>query len=443
MSVCKSIKQVREERDPKWSWTEPAVWTPQMLKTLERGVKGGKWFSLIDKVYSERNLRAAFQKVKANKGAAGIDNETVRHFERKLDKEIAALKDRLEKRTYTPSAVKRVYIPKPGSKEKRPLGIPTVRDRIVQAAVRQAIEPIFEREFKECSYGFRPGRGGKDALREVVKGLKEGYRYVVDADIEKFFDTIDQNTLMELVERRISDGGIISLIRAFLEQGVLENGEIRASQRGTPQGGVISPLLANIYLHEVDEAFNSQDVRIVRYADDLVILCRSEEEAQNALKALKEITEQLSLRLHTEKTKTVNMNVPGVRFTFLGYDFVTSKRKSKILKYPSKKSRKNLRNKLRELTRRTDGNSFATIILRVNLCLKGWFLYFMHSSKGAFVAEDKWLRVRLRNILDRRNHRKSRGRGLSHFRHPVEFFRQSNLLIMEEQRALLLQPDCR
>lgn len=237
-----------------------------MLETLERGVRGGKWFSLIDKVYREDNLRAAFKRVAANKGAAGVDHETVTHYARHLETHIKALGERLKENNYRPAAVKRVYIPKPGSREKRPLGIPTVEDRVVQAAVRQAIEPIFEHEFLECSFGFRPKRNAKDALRQVSDDLRKGYRYVVDADIKGFFEHISHDILMALIERRITDGRILKLISQFLGQGVMDDGDLWAPEEGTPQGGVISPLLANVYLHEVDAQMAAQGFRMVRYA---------------------------------------------------------------------------------------------------------------------------------------------------------------------------------
>ena len=411
-----------------------------MLEALERGVRGGKWFSLIDKVYSEKNLRAAFVKVKANKGAAGVDHETVERFARHLDKRIGELQGQLRDDRYEPSPVRRVYIQKPGKREKRPLGIPTVGNRVVQAAVRQVIEPIFEREFKECSYGFRPRRGCKDALRVVTKEIEDGYRFVVDADIEKFFDTINHDTLMELVERRITDGRMLTLIRQFLKQGVFEDGDLWVPDSGTPQGGVISPLLANIYLHELDCAVTAQGYRLVRYADDLVILCATAEQAQDALCVLRQVVQSLALTLHPEKTKTVDMNEPGARFTFLGYDFVVTKIDRHIRRYPSKKSRRNLRWHLHALTRRTDGNSLRTIIERVNRSLKGWFEYFKHSATGALKIEDQWVRGRLRSILDKRHHRHSRGHGLAHFRWPTAFFSRSGLFSMEAARSRLLQP---
>lgn len=442
--VCTSTKQSAEAHRPeKWRWTEPSVWTERMLETLERGVRGGKWFTLIDKVFGEKNLRAAFGKVKANKGAAGVDHETVAYFEGRIDERIGMISERLKNNRYEPSPVKRVYIPKPGKREKRPLGIPTVRDRVVQAAVRNVIEPIFEQEFKDCSYGFRPKRSCKDALRTVTQGIEEGYRYVVDADIEAFFDTIDHKILMTLVEKRIADGRVLALIQQFLKQGVMENGNLMLPSDGTPQGGVISPLLANIYLHELDRELSEQGYRLTRYADDLVILCRTMTEAQQALSMLRAQIQHLALRLHPEKTKVVDMTEPGARFTFLGYDFVVAKIDGHVRRYPTVKSRRNLRWKLRTETRRTNGNSLTTIIRRVNVIVRGWFEYFKHSSRGSLSEQDKWLRKRLRSILTKRLRRRGNGLGKAHFCWPNNYFREAGLFFMEDARCALLQSACR
>lgn len=410
-----------------------------MLETLERGVRGGKWFSLIDKVYSENNLRAAFKRVATNKGAAGVDHETVSHYAQRLDTQIEALGVRLKEDRYEPSAVRRVYIPKPGSREKRPLGVPTVEDRTVQAAVRQAIEPIFEHEFMDCSFGFRPRRGCKDALRRVSHDIRKGLRYVVDADIKGFFEHIDHGILMKLIERRISDGRVLQLIRQFLKQGVLDDGDLWLPEEGTPQGGVISPLLANIYLHEIDVEMTRQGFEMVRYADDLVVQCQTRQGAEDALKLLRELLGSLRLELHPEKTRIVDMTEEGARFTFLGYDFVVTKRDKHIRRYPSKKSIRKFRSQIRLLTRRNNGDSLKTIIQRVNQTLLGWFEYFKHSSAGAFEKPDGWVRKRLRAILAKRMGRCGRGQGMSHFRWPDVYFRERGLFTMALARAAILQ----
>src|SRR3954468_16648385 len=225
----------------RWGWTEPAVWTERMLTALEEGVQGGKWFRLIDKVFAERNLLASYRKVAANRGAPGVDHVTVEDFGNDLETNVAKLVAALRGGTYQPQAIRRVYIPKPGSNEQRPLGIPTVRDRVVQAALRHVVEPIFEKEFAAQSYGFRPGRGCKDALRRVDELLKEGYTHVVDADLKSYFDTIPHDRLLALVARKVSDGKVLALIDAFLHQGVLDGLAEWTPEQGTPQGAVVTP----------------------------------------------------------------------------------------------------------------------------------------------------------------------------------------------------------
>jgi len=239
-----------------------------MLTALEQGVKGGKWFSLIDKVQALPNLRRAFARVKANGGAAGVDHVTVEEFAGHLEANLEKLSRRLADGSYRPQAVRRVWIPKPGSKEKRPLGIPTVGDRVVQAALRAVLEPIFERDFAAQSYGFRPGRGCKDALRRVDTLLKQGYSWVVDADLKSYFDTIPHQELLERVKTKVADARVLNLLEAFLRQGVLEEMNLWTPEEGTPQGGVVSPLLSNIYLDALDGHLATSGYEMVRYADD-------------------------------------------------------------------------------------------------------------------------------------------------------------------------------
>ena len=236
----------------RWYWVEPSVWTDRMLAALEHGVKGGKWFSLIDKVYSLDNLYAAVDKVHSNKGAPGIDHVTVEMFVRDLEANVSKLHKNLHEGTYHPQAIRRKWIPKPGSTEERPLGIPVVRDRVAQTALRNVAEPIFERDFAQHSYGFRPGRGCKDALRRVEALLKQGHVHIVDADLKSYFDTIPHEALLERIKEKISDGRVLKLIEAYLKQGILEDLKEWTPEKGTPQGAVISPLLANIYLDPLD-----------------------------------------------------------------------------------------------------------------------------------------------------------------------------------------------
>jgi RNA-directed DNA polymerase len=232
-----------------------------MLTALETGVRGGKWHALIDKVYSRRNLLVAFAKVAAKGGGPGVDHVTIEMFEARLDENLDRLSEDLRSNRYRPQAIKRVWIPKPGRREKRPLGIPTVRDRVVQAALKQVIEPIFERDFAAHSYGFRPGSGCKDALRQVDELLKAGHCYVVDADLQSYFDTISHDRLLDLIGTKISDSRILSLIGSFLQQQVLETAQHWTPVQGTPQGAVVSPLLSNIFLDPLDHLMEAAAFR--------------------------------------------------------------------------------------------------------------------------------------------------------------------------------------
>jgi RNA-directed DNA polymerase len=439
------VKETPEEEQPqtvqplerggeirsRWPWVEPTVWTERMLEALERGVKGGKWHSLIDKVTREESLRVAWKRVEERNGCGGVDGMSVARFGERADKRIKRLSEQLREGRYEPQAVKRVWIPKPDGK-KRPLGIPTIIDRVVQTSIRNAIEPIFERKFAHCSYGFRPGRGCKDALREVDRALKQGRTWVVDVDIEKYFDTIDKKRLMSEVAKEIADGSLLDLIEQFLAQDVMEGMRRWQPERGTPQGAVISPLLANIYLHPVDVAMTGEGYQLIRYADDMVILCGSQAEAERAHARLAELLSERGLTLHPVKTRIADATQrPG--FEFLGYQFFGKYR------YPRRSSEKKLREKLRIKTPRTSGDSLDTVIKTVNATLIGWFGYFKHSSRRAFNATDSWVRMRLRSILRKRNKGKGRGRGHDHFRWPNAYFRQRGLFSLCEAHALARQ----
>ncbi len=260
-SVLETAKQ--ETNVP--TWIETSVWSERMLAALDNGVKGGKWFSLIDKVYALPTLTLAWQRVMANKGAAGIDRVSIKRFEANAGYYLHELHNTLKNQTYRPNAVKRVYIPKSDGKQ-RPLGIPTVKDRVVQAAIKLVIEPIFEHEFLPMSYGFRPQLGCKEALRKVNQLLTSGYTFVVDADMKSYFDSIPHEWLMQRVEERISDGKLLELIRLFLQQEVMDGMKRWTPVNGTPQGAVLSPLLANIYLHPLDKFITEQELKMVRYA---------------------------------------------------------------------------------------------------------------------------------------------------------------------------------
>jgi len=403
--------QIRDKR----KWAEPSIWTERMLTALEEGVKGGKWFALMDKVYSGKNLKAAWEKVRANKGAAGIDRQSIETFQANEGKYLEELQESLREKRYEAKPVKRVWIPKLGSKEKRPLGIPAVKDRIVQRALRNVLEPIFEKTFAEQSYGFRPGRGCKDALRGVETLLKTGKTWVVDADIKSYFDNISHDRVMKDIKEQVADGRVLELIEGYLKQGVIEGLEHWEPEKGTPQGAVISPLLANIYLNKVDHDMSRAGHEMVRYADDFVILCSTEEEAKRALTEVKAKMEERGLALHPEKTQIIDATIKG-GFDFLGYHFERNTR------WPRNKSMKKFKDSIRQKTKRTSGESIKYIIDDLNRSLKGWFEYFRHSNRKTFQMTDKWIRMRLRSILRKRQGRHGKGGGTDHWRWPNAYF---------------------
>jgi RNA-directed DNA polymerase len=403
----------------RWVWVQPSIWTTRMLKALENGVKGNVWFSLIDKVHSASNLSAAWAQVRANDGAAGVDHVTVEMFAKRAEAKLSELSEELRTGRYRPRAIRRVYIPKPDG-TRRPLGIPAVRDRVVQTALRDVIEPIFEREFARHSYGFRPGRGCKDALRRVDELLKQGYRYVVDADLKSYFDTIPHDRLMERVRERVADGRVLKLIESYLSQQVMEGLEQWTPAAGSPQGAVVSPLLSNIYLNPLDHLMAGKGYEMVRYADDFVILCRSEPEACLALEEVRRWTAEAALSLHPDKTRIADAESED-GFEFLGYRFSRGQRR------PRKKSLAKLKDAIRLRTRRTSGVSLGRIIANVNPVLRGWFEYFKHSHRWTFEPIDRWIRMRLRSILRKRRKMRGRGRGSDHQRWPNKFFAGAGL----------------
>lgn len=420
---------------------ERGVWTEPMLAALERGLKGKKWFSLIDKISTERTLQLAWEKVRGNAGSCGVDGITIGHFEQHSQSRLLAVNEHLRKGTYQPKPVKRVWIDKPGSAEKRPLGIPTVTDRIVQTAMRMVIEPIFEKCFAEHSYGFRPGRGCKDALRRVDELLKAGRTHVVDVDVRGYFDSIPHDRLLALVREHLADGRVLGLIEGFLKQGVMEGTELAKiveekpedEPQGTPQGGVISPLLANIYLNPLDWLMAGLGYEMVRYADDMVVLCRSREEAGAALEKLREWMAGAGLTLHPDKTRTVDMNHAGSHFDFLGYRFKRS-RQGKMMRLVRPKSLRKLRESIKPRTRRNNGKSMRAIVADLNRTLSGWFGYFKHAKANELNGIDGWIRMRLRSILRKRRGLEGRGRGIDHQRWPNRYFTKLGLFCLLDAR---------
>lgn len=430
---CHEAKQEKDTQSPfDWSWVEAEVWTERMLTALENGVKGGKWFSLIDKVHSRRTLESAWHKVESNRGAAGVDGVSITRFARHADRYLEELSEALRLGRFDPSAVRRVHIPKPGGRT-RPLGIPAVKDRIVQTALKMVLEPIFEREFLASSYGFRPGRGCKDALREIDGLLKEGFTWVVDADLQEYFDSIPHDSMLARVEEKVSDGRVLSLLHRFITADILDGLERWTPTMGTPQGAVISPLLANLYLHPLDVVVAESGFRMVRYADDFVILCRNEDDAHLALDLVRQWVADNGLRLHPDKTHVGDCSQAGQGFEFLGYRFEAGRR------YVRKKSLQKMRDRIREKTRRNGGRSLRATIESLNPSLRGWFAYFQHADPYTFSSLDGFVRRRLRSMA-RRHRRKRGGTGRAlcdHLEWPNAFFAELGLFSLHEARLAL------
>jgi RNA-directed DNA polymerase len=399
-----------------------------MLSRLTDGEPANRvWFTLVDKTYAPANLQSAFTEVWRNGGSAGADAQTVAHFARAAEAELARLHEQLRDGKYRPQPVRRAWIPKPGSSEQRPLGIPAVRDRIVQAALRHVLEPIFETEFAGHSYGFRPGRGAKDALRRVDTLLQAGHHWVVDADLKSYFDTIPHERLLALVKARVADGRVLALVERFLRAGVLEAAKgWQPTECGTPQGGVISPLLANLYLDPFDHQMEDAGWELVRYADDFVILCRSEAEAQAALGQVQAWVQAAGLTLHPAKTRVVNASLPG-GFDFLGYHF------ERGMKWPRQKSLRQLQERVRAKTARRDGRSLRAILADVNRTLRGWYGYFQHSKANVFPVVDGYVRRRLRSLLEKRRGHTRQGLGGAQQRWPNDWFARHGLLSLKAE----------
>lgn len=413
------------------AWAHRAVWTDRMLETLlQDKVRGGKWHTLIDKVFSELNLFSSAGKVLAKKGAAGVDRQTVIQFAEHEREEIQRLHDELQGETYRPAPVRRTWIPKPGSSEKRPLGIPTVRDRVVQTALVHTIEPILDATFHERSFGFRHGRGCHDALRCVEELLEAGYVYVVDADLKGYFDTIPKDRLLDIVRQKISDRRVLGLIQLFLDQGIMEELRTWTPETGVPQGAVLSPVLSNVYLNPLDHRMAERDFQMVRYADDFVILCRTPEEAAAALAEVREWVEAAGLTLHPEKTHIVDSREKS--FSFLGYSF-----RGKF-RFPRAKSHRKFVDRIRELTPRKSGESLDCMIERINRSLHGWFNYFRHCYWNIFAAYDGMIRRRLRRLLLKR-HRHNRKRLPRNQRWPCAYFTEHGFVSLNELHIRFVQ----
>jgi len=391
------------EIGPRTGMSEKLSQLRQKLNQKAKQEPKFRFYTLYGRILWRDTLEAAWKRVRANKGAPGVDGQTVGQFDAQAQAELARLREELKSKGYRRQPAQRVWIPKVGTNEKRPLGIPAVRDRTVEAALKQVLEPIFEHDFAEQSYGFRPGRGCRQAVQRVEQLLKER-TWCVDLDFKSYFDTIPHERLLGLIQQRIVDGSVLGLLEQSLKAGVLE--EMKGWQptnEGTPQGAVISPLLANLYLNPLDHKMVEQGWEMVRYADDLVVLCRTEAEAEEALNYLRQWAQEAGLTVHPTKTRIVNAQRQG--FDFLGWHFRGGKR------WPRKKSLQKLQDKLRPLTKRTHGRSLCEIIAQANPILRGWHGYFRESHPNGLGGPDGWLRRRLRAMLRKREKRP--GYGLS------------------------------
>ena len=350
-----------------------------------------RYYSLIDKVYEMENLYEAWLKVKKNKGSGGIDGVTIEMFEKNVKRNLREIQRLLQENRYKPDPVRRHYIEKENGKL-RPLGIPTIRERVCQQAVRQIIEPIFEQDFYYYSFGFRPGYSAHQAISTIRRAKRGGHEYVLDLDIVSFFDEIPHELLMEKIRERITDGRVLTLIRSWLTAGVMEDDQFHETEIGSPQGGVISPLFGNIYLNHFDWKMKEKGFAVVRYADDAVILCKTKEQAEEAYVAAKTILEEeLQLRMHPEKTKVVHFDEG---FRFLGFDFW----KNHLILPETKVKR--YKDKIRKVTRRQQGKNLSEMIQKLNEVVRGFGNYFgIGNVKKKFQRLDEWTRMRVRAIM--------------------------------------------
>lgn len=413
------------------------------LWVCAKSSKTRRFHALYDRIYRSDVLGEAWKRVRSNKGAAGVDEITLRSIEEQGVRQfLEGIQADLKAGRYRPSPVKRRWIPK-GDGKQRPLGIPTVRDRVIQMAAKLVIEPIFEADFQPCSYGFRPKKSATQALEAIREAGNRGHSFVVDADIQGYFDGIDRIRLMELVKERISDRRVVKLLRQWLEAGVMEDGTVRETLAGTPQGGVISPLLANIYLNKLDRIWAARCSSLgilVRYADDFVAMCRTESQAKEALRRIGLVMNRLGLKLHPEKTRMVDLRRGKESFVFLGCTIRKKRsiqrnpRRHFMQRWPSPKALKRVRERVHELTdSRHSGQDVKQIIAKLNPVLRGWGNYFRSgNAERKFNQLDSYVYRRLAQWMDRRggqrpqrvekwSHERFVGMGLHQLRGTVKY----------------------
>ena len=351
---------------------------------------------LMDKILSQKNLQEAMKRVKSNKGASGIDKMSVEEIDEYFSKHIEEIKTSIWEKKYRPQAVKRVYIPKPNGK-KRPLGIPVVVDRVIQQAVAQVFSELYDECFSEHSYGFRPNRSAHQAMEEVLFYLNEGCEWVIDIDIEKYFDTVNHDKLISILREKVKDDVTLHLVRSFLRAGIMEDGIIRRNEEGVPQGGPLSPILSNIYLDRFDKELESRGLRFVRYADDCNIFVKSEMSANRVMKSVSSWLERkLFLKVNMTKTKVVRPS----NSSFLGFTFWRNKDgwKSK----PTYDRKQKLCKKIKEVLCRKKASALplSTVFTKVNQVVRGWINYFRIGSMKTFLTEfGEWLRHKIRVII--------------------------------------------
>jgi RNA-directed DNA polymerase len=408
------------------------------LKRLEERQEQTVWFSLWDKVWQSDNLDQAILGVILNRGSAGVDGQTTEQLKQDWTPQCDQLQQELRGGSYRPHPARRVWIPKLGSAELRPLGIPAVRDRVVQTALRAVLEPIFERDFAEQSYGFRPGRGSVQALARVERLLQSGHLWIVDADLKACFDTIPHERLLALVRKRIADGKVLRLLEQYLRAGVMASGkDWQPSEQGTPQGAVISPLLANLYLNPLDHEMAGKGYQMIRYADDFVVCCRTEAQAHAALGEIGQWVQAAGLTLHPAKTRIVHAATRG-GFDFLGYHF-EQYHAGGGKKWPRQKSQYKLRDSLREKLPRNRSGSIGQIVDELNPTLRGWYGYFKYSLPTAMQRVDEWVRERIRHLIRRRHKRRGMVKGREHVEYPIAWFAAQGLFSLKDAQTQWLQ----